>query len=265
MTKLIHNIYLSSFKRAQRSLPLLGVLLLLSSLQSTQGAEINISGHRIHIEGEIRKGDAQRFSKFAEFAIENREIPITIVHLNSPGGDLQEALKVGRIIRKLEFLTAVPLSASCMSSCVFILAAGVDKIREGRVGIHRPYFTELPKGDVDAHVKAMAAITEDYLREMNIPKSLAEAMFSIPPMEIKLLTNEEIAAYRLDGKDIAYKEREDLKMAERLGITRQEYMEKSEIADRLIISECIKSHKDDADQLSCAERIWKKLGLVPAN
>jgi len=58
----------------------------------------------IVIEGEIMKGDYERFIK----EIKQHNGKISKVYIFSPGGNFSEAIKIGRAIRKLELTTVVP-------------------------------------------------------------------------------------------------------------------------------------------------------------
>lgn len=227
-------------------------------------AEITMTSRdSLSLTGPIQKGDAKRI----ELAISRAESMDShnswrTIALNSPGGDVAEAFSIGRLIRKHELTTAVPNDASCLSSCVFVLAAGVMKLRFGLVGIHRPYFAEMPTGNVDTGIKQLLAASENYLDEMNIPRSLAEEMFSTPPSNIRYLTNEEIERNRLDQPDIGYQEKEDLARAKGLGLTRMEYMRRVKLAEAQE-EKCFKQHPDvGVPYIECVMSGRRKLGLV---
>lgn len=215
----------------------------------------------IFLTGPIQKGDA-RAIEMSIASAQGIGPRIREVFLDSPGGEVEEAFKIGRLIRKHELDTVLPMNASCLSSCVFVLAAGVNKWRFGLVGIHRPYFTATPIGDIDSGIKQLLTAAENYLNEMNIPKSLAEEMFSTQPSDIRYLTNEDIERYRLDQPDMAYQEKEDLAEAKRLGLTRVEYMRRMKLAEEQE-NACFKQRPDDdgAWQLKCIDSVRRKLGL----
>ncbi len=115
---------------------------------------------RLLIEGIIKAGD---FEKFRNKLVEKGKPP-TPLYLNSPGGDLREALKIGRLVRKLRLNTTAPILIAstkelvcwkwttrveirelkkgdeciCASACFFIYVAGVDR-NGGYDAVHRPY------------------------------------------------------------------------------------------------------------------------------
>jgi hypothetical protein len=111
--------------------------------------------------------------------------------LNSPGGGVEAAMAIGRLVRKNEASVIVNRGAICFSSCVLILAGGSFRSFEGKIGIHRPYFA-VPSGDVSAEnvnaaYQGMLQGLRAYLREMNVVEGLADAMLRIDPENIRLL------------------------------------------------------------------------------
>ena len=195
------------------------LIISLSALNTAHSAEItldpvHISGksnvHGILIEGEIVKGDYDKFYDLIENSIGGREI----VFLASKGGDLLESLKIGRLIRELNITTNAPFyvpdispppfpfllararkeNLVCASSCFFILAAGVNR-SGGIIGIHRPYLSKEEYLDIDekAALKISAEINKiikEYLEEMNIPNSLVDKMYKVSGDRIEWLEYE---------------------------------------------------------------------------
>ncbi|MCB1684512.1 MAG: hypothetical protein R3E82_15390 [Pseudomonadales bacterium] len=166
----------------QTGIRLLSAAVLLSS--TVQAADFIIledecNGQQMLIRGSIEPGDADRFSaRFAGFVnsnslplVQNQELLWTL-KLDSPGGDLQEAMAIGRRVRELLVTTevnyrfvqrpdgvydfdrksdAVCLSgddrlagcspsvavAECTGACLLIWLAGADRRAiEGRLGNH---------------------------------------------------------------------------------------------------------------------------------
>ena len=100
------------------------------------------------IHGEIRKGDATTFTTLADELARDTNcpmvgsplnpVPMIFVKLNSQGGNIIEALAIGREIRRRFMVTGVPhANMECDSACVFVLMAGVDRIGGGKIGLHR--------------------------------------------------------------------------------------------------------------------------------
>ena len=63
--------------------------------------------------------------------------------LDSEGGDVYAALRIGRMLRKARAWTHVLKGSKCISACVFLLAGSVRRdVDGGVVGIHRPYSSD---------------------------------------------------------------------------------------------------------------------------
>ena len=152
-----------------------------------------------------------------------------IIQLNSPGGDVETAMKIGRLLRRLEFDTQVADGSTCISSCVFIFSAGVIKSTtdSNMIGIHRPFGTftgSLTLKDAKKNYEELKKRIYLYFEDMNIPRSLPEEMLRIPPEQIKMLSFDQAMQFGLNGKDPVAQERDDAANAKRYGISRPEYL-----------------------------------------
>ncbi len=121
-----------------------------------------------------------------------------LVVLDNIGGSVPEAIRMGRLLREAGFDALVPTEAVCQSTCVYLLAAGHKKTVRGAVGLHRPYFSGGDSARANAAAKGMTYSPTAYLREMNIPTSLADELQRIEPAKMRLLSSQELARYRLN-------------------------------------------------------------------
>lgn len=215
--------------------------------------------------GPIQAGDAAKLKaaydreKVRPGAKTSESPMYRLIRLNTPGGDLQEAMKIGRWVRENKMEVIVPDKAHCFSSCVYVLAAGVIKHPFGDVGIHRPYLVTTPAGSVDATMKKALRDSQAYFTEMNIPAQLADAMFSTPPEHIELLGDTKLTSYRLNQDDFGYSEERDIQNAARYGISRQEYVTRWRKYET-DVKQC-DSIKDTGDYVKCADRVLAASGL----
>jgi hypothetical protein len=125
---------------------LVGVAVILACLGSTIASEVGLAmdirqstnGSEIHLSGKVEIGDFEKFEAVAATA-DN-----AIVSLASPGGLLDEGLRIGARIRERGFSTAVPDGAVCASACGLIWLAGTSRFVEGngRVGFHAIYVAD---------------------------------------------------------------------------------------------------------------------------
>src|SRR4051794_11466340 len=88
-------------------------------------------GH-IEISGPIGPADDVTFSQ-----IQSKEhFSHATVYLNSLGGMLDPAIRIGQAIRAAEWTTSVEWGDTCASACVIIWAGGFTRYLVGRLGLH---------------------------------------------------------------------------------------------------------------------------------
>lgn len=224
-----------------------------------------------YLNGEIKSGDLIKLKSVFESPTRRRSFNVLnqeffTLELNSRGGSLEEAMDIGRWVRKNKIVISMPGKAECFSACVYILAAGVSKFMIGswqshRVGIHRPYLTRMPKDGAQVAIRKALAESKSYFSEMNIPEQLADAMFSISPENVEILTDEKLSFYRLTGFDIAFEEETELKGAALYGMTRQEYMKNKKLFDDEAKKNCFYPILRGEAAQECIHSTAKKYGL----
>jgi hypothetical protein len=209
-------------------------ILLALLVTSAYSAEMRLKGVEktliVYVEfvGEILPSDPEALIRLIEPYISAKN-NFRWIYINSQGGDVDAAMKIGRYLRKLEFDVIVSADAQCLSSCVFLLASGVTKSVLGPniIGIHRPFGTatgSISQIDANKKYREMSKLIYNYFDEMNIPSSLPEMMLRIPPEQMKMLSFDEIEQFGLNGKDPVAQEIDDAANAERFGVSRQEYL-----------------------------------------
>jgi hypothetical protein len=164
------------------------------------------------LNGQISKGD---YDKVVAFLRAHHPF-IANFSLASPGGDVDEALKIGRIFRRYLFTTWAPSSAHlgadgseihddapalsfgsrdlcrgpdciCASACALIWMGGVGRI--GTVGLHRPriddpMFRGLPAADASTAYRRVLESISAYLNEVEVPQSVIESMVATSSNDI---------------------------------------------------------------------------------
>lgn len=196
--------------------------------------------------------DATEKSYFRLFSGAKRPV----VFLNSPGGNLVAAIRIGRILRKHAAWTWVDRTAECASACVFILAGGVERniVPGARVMLHRPYFdrrlfADLSPDDAQALYRKLADASRAYLKDMGMPDELFERMLRVSSQRAELLKAKDLDALRLDGRDPAFEKWSRANAERSLGEDRFRQIEG--------LSDCLNS---GTAQAICESR-WKlKLG-----
>ena len=133
------------------------------------------------------------------------------VDVDSPGGEIFSALEIGRMLRAEGASISVGKGASCISSCVFPLMGAIERSisSDAHLGIHRPSLRGRPQGgperfSEDEIVDAMTDQLVSYAKQMNVPRTIVDALMAVPPDRVVLLSPAELARYGIhsDG-DVA--------------------------------------------------------------
>jgi len=177
------------------------------------------------------------------------------LRLDSGGGDVESAIATGVLARKHEMFAVIPEGATCASACALAFLGGVSRsLIAGRYGIHRPYAIRYTDSDADAKrsYEAINKLTKDYLEQMNITPRVLEAMNAISPGEIRWLTRAERVELGIQGTDPVWDDRTDSAYAKRLGISKREFYERKQRAERICLSN---SRMSMEEKLRCHQDI----------
>lgn len=154
----------------------------------------------VRIEGEIVPDDAQRLLDFyAKYGTE-----ISPVYLRSKGGDIEEAMQMGTIVRRLRLETRVPVwdtgkppvdpikvdhpeDTICASACFLVYAGGATRFGN-YLALHRPYLARedartLTDIEHEALQKAMMPKVKAYLVDMDVDQYWIDRMFAANSQE----------------------------------------------------------------------------------
>jgi hypothetical protein len=183
--------------------------------------EIKVYRGVLVLEGKIVAGDYDKLRNFLGTKSNFDKISDG-VFVASPGGNVAEAMRIGRLIRTLRLSTDAPSGPPtgntkfgeslihanhlvnpktnylCASACFFVYVSGIYRNLNwvGRLGVHRP--TQL-EGNAralssDESIKVNWFIREtvqNYLKDMNVPNKYVDLVFSTTPSEIRLITQDE--------------------------------------------------------------------------
>jgi hypothetical protein len=137
------------------------------------------------------------------------------VDVDSPGGAIFATLEIGRLMRAEGASISVGPGAACISACVFLLMGAIERTisSDARVGIHRPALRALQEGRPRQarEGEIVAAMSEQlvlYAQQMNVPRTIIDALMVVPPDRVKLLSASELATYGINALDaVALEER----------------------------------------------------------
>lgn len=135
---------------------------------------------RIVISGEILSSDVQKFKAVAA------KSKNAVVYLDSPGGDLEAAVNIGRLINALGYFTAVNENP-CASACAFIWLAGQAKFltENARVGFHLPVYHGQSNAGNEARLYVLVGA---YLAQLGYSESVIARVTSAPSDQIEWLS-----------------------------------------------------------------------------
>lgn len=162
-------------------------------------------GGTLALTGTITPGTFERVA--AE--VEARGEYVRRVRLDSPGGSVEDAIKIGALVLVKGYETEVGAGALCASSCPLILAGGKERVvsKSAAIGLHQIYaMGSGPEGLSSARAaigiamsdtqRTTAAITR-YLQSTNVDPAIWLIALETPPDRLHYLDERELQLYRL--------------------------------------------------------------------
>jgi hypothetical protein len=155
--------------------------------------ETEAHGPALLLRGPITEGDADRLEAHLAAA----EAAPEIVALDSPGGLVREALRIGRTLRGEALDTLVADGMICVSSCPYVLAGGVARIvgPDAAVGLHQHYYDTpgyMPVFFAVQDIQSGQAETMRHLIDMGVDPGVMVHALATPPEQIYVLVAQEL-------------------------------------------------------------------------
>lgn len=148
------------------------------------------NGATILISGRIEPGD---FKKFAQFVNSKQRIAalMTWVALDSPGGDVSEAMRFSRFFEEAYIRVKIPEGGTCASACFLMWAGAVDRVLmpDARLGVHRISWTSasLDMKRNEQVVSPVAKSVEGFLEQAGIPRKIIDKFRETPPTDVTFI------------------------------------------------------------------------------
>lgn len=144
------------------------------------------------------------------------------VFLNSMGGSVDEALEIGKLIRKYQLWTEVAQGDECLSSCFIVFMSGVTRsmsrnfyrnfelreeyqmsVENVPVGVHRMFyeseaFSELSADEASIIYRKKSREIDSYLKNVGTPDYFIDKMNNTPSDKMFILTRSVIAEAVID-------------------------------------------------------------------
>lgn len=148
--------------------------------------------------GTITPGTAKIF----EDALLAREEKITELILHSPGGSVNDALEIGKLIRESELNTKVVANGYCASSCPLVFAAGVERAahESSWIGVHQVYTPSSTFGSIQQgmdQAQRISALCQQALVDFGVDPALWIKAMETPKDQLYVLTAEELEELKL--------------------------------------------------------------------
>ncbi len=149
-------------------------------------------------EGTIDPGAAGRFAQ----EIEARGEYVKVVQLNSPGGSVDDAITMSKLIREKKLQTKIISRGLCASSCPIVFSGGAERIaeKEAVVGVHQVFngSRERPSAEqAMSSAQSTTARVARHLEEMGIGSGLWLHALETPPDRLYYLTEKEMTDFKL--------------------------------------------------------------------
>jgi len=145
----------------------------------------------IYMEGEF---DVNTYDDFEKFVSESG-LGIKEVKINSNGGVVASAMKIGEYIYKNKWATGVDKEMKCFSACAFVYFAGKEKSLQGKalLGLHRPYKPGVL--DTTKNVRAIKKEYKSYWMYIHASISVYDEMMDVDRDQLFILDRNNINDY----------------------------------------------------------------------
>ena len=145
----------------------------------------------LYLEGEFGTNTYELFLRY----IKENDIGFKEIKINSNGGVLASAMKIGAYVYDHKWKTGVDKEMRCLSACTFVYFAGQKKSLQGSaiLGLHRPYIP-----GVKDTPKFIRTVKQKYIRYWNYihaPKSLYDEMMDVDRDNLFILNRHNINDY----------------------------------------------------------------------
>jgi hypothetical protein len=161
-----------------------------------------VGGGRLEATGTITPGTAARLA--AE--LEKRGDYVKTVVLESPGGSVQDALEMAKLIRGRTLDTLVEGGGLCASSCPLVFAGGVGRtaVPRASIGVHQVSAMR-PRSAIDfadaepsmGEAQRVSAEIQRHLLTMGVDLDVWIRAMETPPEQIYYFTDDELVKTKL--------------------------------------------------------------------
>lgn len=218
---------------------------------------------RVHYAGKIDAGFADLVERVAAMA-RRMDIPHQILDLDSPGGQVEDAIRAGDAIGNAGWTLWVREGAVCHSACVLILAAGDNRLISGQVGIHRMIrmsSTATTRAELNAELGAVQEQLNAYLKRNGAAQAVADLMMTVPSRDLRLLGQDALREYGLSGANAVQEDLVRIRLLRRCG---EDFVRRKEAFMREFGERCARQGEQVEAMNECGLKLRKRYGFPDA-
>ncbi|MDR2220980.1 MAG: hypothetical protein LBE24_10465 [Methylobacillus sp.] len=211
----------------------------------------------------VINNELQSLMKALTVAATEEGIQYHTLEIDSPGGEIDAALSIGDELWNGDWGIWVKPGARCYSACVLLLAGATSRsMSDGSVGIHRmlnPKSQARTPDELQAELDLHLHSVKKYLTKYGANPALADLMMTVPSKELRILTQEEIRQFGLDGTNPVKADLARLDVARRCG---DDFLRRWDNLKQLNEKECSITREGSTQKyIACLNRNYDRLGF----
>lgn len=215
---------------------------------------------RLRYSGKISADFADLVERVSAMA-DRMEIGKRILDIDSAGGQVEDGIRAGDAIGDAHWTIWVRDGSVCHSACVFILAAGDNRIVSGDVGIHRIirlHSDATTRAELESELRVVHDDIKDYFARNGVDVAVADMMMTVPSSQLRLLTPDELREYGLSGSNPVQEDLERIRLARKCG---ESFVHRREAFLRAFDAKCAAGEGDVDAVGECGRKLRRSYGF----
>ncbi len=157
----------------------------------------------IAITNRIEYEDSDKFAtELDALEREGYKLLLNAIQIDTRGGNVSSAKKIGKYIRKKKLNTYLSPTAQCRSACIYILSGGIIRMAYGEVWVHRTTYSEdFPIGKIENAIKKVDKDTKEHIEEMGLSLLVSDAIVTTPYWASRQITYQEKRRWGVHGTE----------------------------------------------------------------
>jgi len=147
---------------------------------------------------------------------------------------------------------------------VFVLAAGDNRLLSGKVGIHRMMRISskaTSRAELNRELHEVYDNVKDYLQRNGVAVGVADLMMTVPNRSLRLLTQDELRQYGLDGTNAVQDDLERIKQMRACG---DDFVQRKDAFLIAFDQQCKREGADMESINSCGQALKQRFGFPDA-